>query len=147
MLPDSKTGRKAVHLNPPALDVLHAIPRLEGNPYVICGEKPGQHLVNLEKPWRRIRKAARLDDVRLHDLRHSFASVAASGGQSLVIIGKMLGHSQPATTARYAHLADDPMKAASDAVGRHIAAAMDGVSSGEVVDLPKSRRVAIKPDR
>jgi integrase len=147
MLPDSKTGRKAVHLNPPALDVLDAIPRLEGNPYVICGEKAGRHLVNLEKPWRRIRAVAKLDDVRLHDLRHSFASVAASGGQSLVVIGKMLGHSQPATTARYAHLADDPVKAASDAVGRHIAAAMDGGPSGEVVDLPRSRRTTPKPDR
>jgi integrase len=70
MLPDSKTGRKAVYLNAPALAVLHAIPRLEGNPYVICGDRPGRHLVNLEKPWRRIRTAAQLDDVRLHDLRH-----------------------------------------------------------------------------
>jgi integrase len=147
MLPDSKTGRKAVRLSPPALALLHSIPRLEGNPYVICGEKPGRHSVNLEKPWRRIRKAARLDDVRLHDLRHSFASVAASGGQSLVVIGKMLGHSQPATTARYAHLADDPVRAASDAVGKHIAAAMDGGDSGDVVDFPRSRRAAFKPDR
>jgi integrase len=148
MLPDSKTGRKAVRLSPPSLAVLHDIPRLEeGNPYVICGEKAGRHLVNIEQPWRRIRKAAQLDDVRLHDLRHSFASVAASGGQSLVIIGKMLGHSQPATTARYAHLADDPVKAASDAVGRHIAAAMEGGSSGDIVDLPSSRRATSKLDR
>jgi integrase len=145
MLPDSKTGRKAIHLNAPALALLQTIPRLEGNPNVICGEREGQHLVNLEKPWRRIRKAAKLEDVRLHDLRHSFASVAASGGQSLVVIGKMLGHSQPATTARYAHLTDDPVKAASDAVGRHIAAAMEGVS-GEIIGLrklkaaPKSHR-------
>ena len=139
MLPDSKTGRKAVHLNAPALAVLHAIPRLEGNPYVICGERPGRHLVNLEKPWRRIRKAAKLDDVRLHDLRHSFASVAASGGQSLVMIGKMLGHSQPATTARYAHLADDPVKAASETVGRRIASAMEGGGGYEVADLSQSR--------
>ncbi len=120
------------------------MPRLEGNPYVICGENPGQHLVNLEKPWRRIRKAAGLGDVRLHDLHHSFASVAASGGQSLVVIGKMLGHSQPQTTARYAHLADDPVKAATDAVGRHIAAAMEGSNSGEVVELPGSGRTATK---
>ena len=147
MLPDSKTGRKAVRLSPPALELLQAIPRLEGNPYVICGEKPGRHLVNLEKPWRRIRAAANLDDVRLHDLRHSFASVAASGGQSLIVIGKLLGHSQPATTARYAHLADDPVKAASDAVGRHIAAAMGGGTSREVIDLPRSRRAAPKLDR
>ena len=144
-LPDSKTGRKAVHLSPPALALLETIPHLEGNPYVICGEKAGRHLVNLEKPWRRIRKAAKLDDVRLHDLRHSFASVAASGGQSLVVIGKLLGHSQPATTARYAHLADDPVKAASDAVGRHIAAAMDGGIGGELMDLTRSRGTRRKP--
>jgi hypothetical protein len=55
MLPDSKTGRKAIHLNAPALALLQTIPRLEGNTYVICSEKPGQHLVNLEKPWRRSR--------------------------------------------------------------------------------------------
>jgi len=96
-LPDSKTGRKIIHLNAPALALLRTIPRLEGNPFVICGEKARRHLVNIEQPWRRIRRAAKLEDVRLHDLRHSFASVAASGGQSLVIIGKMLGHSQPAT--------------------------------------------------
>ena len=141
LLPVSKTGRKTIRLNAPALAVLHEIPRLEDNPYVICGERPGRHLVNLEKPWRRIRAAAKLDDVRLHDLRHSFASVGASGGQSLVIIGKMLGHSQPATTARYAHLADDPVRAASEAVGRHIASAMDG-SPGEVSAFPRSRRSA-----
>jgi integrase len=145
LLPDSKTGRKAILLNPPAMAVLHNIPRLEGNAYVICGERPGRHLVNLEKPWRRIRAAAKLDDVRLHDLRHSFASVAAAGGQSLVIIGKMLGHSQPATTARYAHLADDPVKAASDAVGRHIASAMGNGANGDVVDFARSRGVTGKP--
>jgi len=105
---------------------------------VICGEKQGQHLANIEKPWRRIRKAANLEDVRLHDLRHSFASVAASGGQSLIVIGKMLGHSKPTTTARYAHLADDPVKAASNAVGRQIAAAMEGRMS-ELVELSKRR--------
>jgi integrase len=144
LLPDSKTGRKTIRLNAPALALLHEIPRLDGNAYVICGERPWRHLVNLEKPWRRIRAAAKLDDVRLHDLRHSYASVAASGGQSLIIIGKLLGHSQPATTARYAHLADDPVKAASEAVGRHIAAAMDG-TSGEVVHFAKSRGARRKP--
>ncbi len=140
-------GPKGCRLSPPALTLLQTIPRLEGNPYVICGERPGRHLVNLEKPWRRIRAAAKLDDVRLHDLRHSFASVAASGGQSLVVIGKLLGHSQPATTARYPHLADDPVRAASDAVGRHIAAAMESRTSGEVVSLPNSRKAAPKLDR
>jgi integrase len=138
LLPDSKTGRKTIRLNAPALALLHELPRLERNPYVICGERPGRHLVNLEKPWRRIRAAAKLEDVRLHDLRHSYASVGASGGQSLVVIGKLLSHSQPATTSRYAHLADDPVKAASEAIGRHIAAALDGMA-GEIIDFGRSR--------
>jgi integrase len=123
-LPDSKTGVKTLHFPPPALSVLEELPRLDGNPYVIAGAKSGAAMVNLEKPWRAIRKAAALEDVRLHDLRHAFASVAASSGMGLPIIGKMLGHSQPATTARYAHLASDPVKAAAAAVAGKIAAAM-----------------------
>ncbi len=119
-LPDSKTGAKTIYLNPPALQVLNDVPRLENNPHVICGDKPGAHLVNLQKPWRRIRKEAGLDDVRLHDLRHSFASVAVAGGMSLPLIGALLGHSQPQTTARYAHLSADPLKAASAFVANKI---------------------------
>jgi integrase len=125
-LPDSKTGAKTLHLPPPALAVLVDLPRLDGNPHVIAGQKAGAHLVNLEKPWRGIRAAADLNDVRLHDLRHAFASVAASSGMGLPIIGKMLGHTQAATTHRYAHLASDPVKAAAAAVAGKIAAAMDG---------------------
>ena len=87
-------------------------------------------MVNLEKPWRAIRAVGGLEDVRLHDLRHAFASVAASSGMGLPIIGKMLGHTQAATTHRYAHLASDPVKAAAAAVAGKIAAAMDG-GSGE----------------
>lgn len=123
-LPDSKTGRKTIHLNPPALEVMNSLPRVAGNSYLIAGRKQGAHLVNLQKPWRLVRAHAGLDDVRVHDLRHSFASVAAAGGFSLPLIGAMLGHSQPATTARYAHLAADPVKAASATVGDKIAAAM-----------------------
>ena len=84
----------------------------------------------MEKPWRAIRAAAGLDDVRLHDLRHAFASVAASSGMGLPIIGKMLGHTQAATTNRYAHLASDPVKAAAAAVAAKIAAAMSGGTGG-----------------
>jgi integrase len=138
-LPDSKTGKKVIHLNPPALDVLVALPRLEGNPHVICGAKPGAHLVNLEKPWRRVRKAALLTDVRLHDLRHSFASVAVAGGASLPLIGGLLGHAEPGTTARYAHLAADPLKAAAEAIGARIAAAMAGGIKANVTKLPPKR--------
>jgi len=125
-LPDSKTGAKTLHLPPPALAVLAELPRLAGNPHVIAGAKEGAALVNLEKPWRAIRAAAGLEDVRIHDLRHAFASVAASSGMGLPIIGKMLGHTQPATTQRYAHLASDPVKAAAAAVAGKIAAAMAG---------------------
>ena len=131
-LPDSKTGAKTLHLPPPALAVLVALPRMEGNPYVIVGHKRSAAMVNLEKPWRAIRSTAGLDGVRLHDLRHAFASVAASSGMGLPIIGKMLGHTQAATTHRYAHLASDPVKAAAAAVAGKIAAAMSG--SSEEVD-------------
>jgi len=128
-LPDSKTGAKTLHLPPPALAVLAELPRVDGNPHVIVGGVPGAPLVNLEKPWRAIRKAAGLEDVRLHDLRHSFASIAASGGMGLPIIGKMLGHTQAQTTQRYAHLASDPVKAAAATVAGKIAAAMAAGSS------------------
>ena len=124
-LPDSKSGAKTLHLPPPALAVLAALPRIEDNPHVIAGHKHGAAMVNLEKPWRTIRARATLEDLRLHDLRHAFASVAASRGMGLPIIGKMLGHTQAATTHRYAHLASDPVKAAAAAVAGEIAAAMD----------------------
>lgn len=134
-LPESKTGRKSIYLNAPALEVLAKLPRLEGNPHVICGEKEGAHLVNLQKPWRRIRKAAELQDVRIHDLRHTFASWGAMGGLPLTIIGGLLSHSQPQTTQRYAHLAADPLKAATNRVAGAIAAAMDRPSQGSVVKI------------
>ncbi len=135
LLSDSKTGQKAIPLPAPALEVLTSIPRVENNPYVICGAKPDAHLVNLQKPWRRIRKAAGLDDVRLHDLRHSFASAAAATGASLPLIGKMLGHTQAQTTQRYAHLADDPVRAAGEKAGAWITSAMTGGKDAEIVKL------------
>jgi integrase len=125
-LADSKTGKKAIHLSPPALQVLAELPRIEGNPFVIVGERKGRHLVNLQKPWRRIRLAAGLPDIRIHDLRHSFASVAASRGGSLPLIGRLLGHTQAQTTARYAHLAADPVRHLNDSTGEALAAAMAG---------------------
>ncbi|TWD57807.1 site-specific recombinase XerD [Agrobacterium vitis] len=119
-LPDSKTGAKTIYLSAPALQVLATIPRLDGNPHVICGQKAGARLINLQKPWNAIRRKAGFADVRIHDLRHSFASIAVANGMSLPMIGKLLGHSQPQTTARYAHLADDPMKQATDLIGSKI---------------------------
>jgi integrase len=123
-LPDSKTGAKLVYVNDAAIKLLRAIPRMAGNSYVIAGKNQGARLINLQKPWRRIRAAANLDNVRIHDLRHSFASVAAGAGMSLPVIGKLLGHTQPVTTQRYAHLAADPIRAASNLIGNQISAAM-----------------------
>jgi integrase len=123
-LPTSKTGFKVVHLNAPALAVLAGLPRIVGNPYVLPGQRRGQHLVNVTDTWYAIRALADLPDVRLHDLRHSLASVGAGAGLSLSIIGGLLGHSQPGTTARYAHLAADPLQKAAELVGEHIADAL-----------------------
>jgi integrase len=140
-LPDSKTGAKAIPLGAPALELLASLPRIEGNPHVLPGDKPERHLVGLQKAWERIRKRAGLEDVRLHDLRHSFASVAVAGGDSLYLVGKLLGHQQSRTTERYAHLADDPLRAVADRTSGVIAAAMNGKPGGgaEVVDLPKRK--------
>ena len=93
--------------------MLADLPREEDNPWVIRGKLPGTHLTDLQRPWRRIRERAGLEDVRIHDLRHSFASRALALGESLTMIGKLLGHTQVQTTARYAHLARDSIQNAA----------------------------------
>ncbi len=98
---------------PEARAVLAALPREDGNPWVIAGKLPDSHITDLQKPWRRIRERAGLEDVRIHDLRHSFASRALALGESLTMIGKLLGHTQVQTTARYAHLARDSIQNAA----------------------------------
>lgn len=186
-LPDSKSGAKSLYLNAPALEVLAGLPELKDNPFLICGEKAGAHLVNLEKPWRRLRasatvklwarhpddriagvvqqlqKSLRRDptieechaafvrklpsdakapigllDVRLHDLRHAFASVGAIGGLGLPVIGALLGHSQPSVTHRYAHLSADPLRAASEAIAERISGALKA-GSGMVLRSAKPK--------
>ncbi len=119
-LPDSKTGGRAVPLAPSAVKLLAALPRDPDSPWVIAGRKPGAHLTDLQHPWRRIRARAGLDDVRIHDLRHSFASRALALGEGLPMIGKLLGHTQVQTTARYAHLARDTVKASAARIGDSI---------------------------
>lgn len=135
-LPDSKTGRKDILLGAAALEVLQRAPRVDGSAYVCSGTIKNKPLGSLQKAWERIRIRADLPGLRLHDLRHSFASVSATGGDSLLVIGAMLGHRQPSTTKRYSHLADDPVRAAADRTSRRIAALMGG-ASGEVVPLRK----------
>lgn len=119
-LRDSKTGKKTVYLSAAARAVLERVSRRADNPYVICGDKPGCRLVGLPRAWRRIRKRAGLADLRIHDLRHAFASAAALNGTPLLTIGKLLGHSQPSVTDRYAHLASAPLVHVADQVASEI---------------------------
>ena len=108
-LPDTKGGALTVSLNDAACDLLGRLKKRDSiHPYVIPGAVPGLPLVNLQKPWTKLRKLAELDDVRLHDLRHTFASIGAGMGMSLPLLGRLLGHSQAATTSRYAHLSQKP---------------------------------------
>ena len=112
-LRDAKSGARAVPLSPAARQILVELPRTPDNPWVIPGSLPGRHLANLNAAWQVVREKAELDDVRVHDLRHSFASRALALGHSLTMIGKLLGHRQPQTTARYAHLARHSVKSAA----------------------------------
>jgi len=123
-LPDSKTGAKRIVLGKAAAEVLRRIKRLPDNPHVIAGTLPGRFWTDLQRPWRRIRAKAGLPNVRLHDLRHTFASVAAGRGESLAKIGGLLGHSHVQTTARYAHLAPDPLRDTADRTAGEIFRAM-----------------------
>jgi integrase len=140
LLSDSKTGQKAIVLNAPALDVLNRIARI--GTYVIAGDSAGQDgekpRSDLKRPWAVVSRQAGLKGVRIHDLRHTYASFGAGGGLGLPIIGKLLGHSQSATTQRYAHLDNDPLKRAANAIGATIAAAMgDGAQSADVVPFSR----------
>lgn len=129
-LRDSKTGAKEVFLPPAARQLLAELPRQPDNPYVIVGRNEGRHLVNIKYSWATIRKDAGLEDVRIHDLRHTFASVGARAGMSLPVIGALLGHRSPQTTARYAHLSDDPLRSAAEMIGAGITDAFGRTSDG-----------------
>jgi integrase len=135
-LPDSKSGRKTVILNAPALAVLNAIERI--GPYVLPGDDPERPRRDLKRPWDSVTKRAGLTGVRLHDLRHTYASFGAGGGLGLPIIGRLLGHAQTATTARYAHLDNDPLRRASEAIAGRIAAALEGTPTASVRSLRRS---------
>jgi integrase len=136
---EGKTGRRPVILPPPALLILSQHPR-RGS-FVFPGISPGENSEkprsDLNRPWRAVARRAKLHGVRLHDLRHSFASFAAAGGASLPIIGKLLGHTQAQTTSRYSHLADDPLRVIADKVGATVAAALEGKPPAEQLQLRK----------
>ena len=119
-LRDTKSGPRRVPLTPAVDRVLARIPRIEGNPWVIAGEKPGGRLGGIDRLWHRLRARAGLDDVRLHDCRHSFASQALALGEGLPLIARLLGHKTVMTTVKYAHLARDTEKASAAKVGDSI---------------------------
>jgi integrase len=133
-LPDSKSGRKTVILNASAIAVLNQLEKI--GPYVVPGDDPGRPRSDLHRPWRAITRRSLLQGVRLHDLRHTYASFGAGSGPGLPIIGRLLGHTQAATTARYAHLDNDPLRRASEVIGGRIAAALEG--KGSVVSFRRS---------
>lgn len=119
LVPISKTGRpRSIALNGQALALLRSITPIPGNPYIFPSPVTGRPSASLHFPWARIRERALLDDVRLHDLRHSFASFLVNQGVSLYVVQGLLGHTQPRTTQRYAHLAQDTLLEAAEVVGR-----------------------------
>jgi integrase len=150
-LPDSKTGAKVVRLGAPALDLLSGLPRF-ASPFVFpaargVNKSPDRerrvgagHFVGIERIWQRVRARAGIGDVRLHDLRHTFASWSVMGGATLHMTGALLGHRQAGTTMRYAHLADDPVQAAADRVARAIAGALGAGEPANVVNLRDGRQ-------
>ncbi len=148
LLPTSKTGKKSIILNAPALAILSALPRV--GDYVIAGASAGakdeKPRADLKKPWRAISARAGLSGVRIHDLRHTHASVGAGAGLGLPIIGKLLGHTQAATTQRYAHLDHDPLRRASEYIANELATAMGERAAspvaGKIVHLRKAGKMS-----
>jgi integrase len=143
-LADSKTGKKPLYLSAAAQAVLAELPRMKGNPHIIAGARESAPRADLNNPWRAVRKAAKLDSVRIHDLRHSFASFGAGASLGLPIIGKLLGHSQAATTHRYAHLDADPLRRAVETIGNTIAAAMAGGKAENIVPIAATKSPVLK---
>ena len=139
-LPDSKTNEpRTIHLSDAALDVLSSLPRV--GPYIVAGANVGEPYKNLGRAWIVARALVGLDDVRLHDLRHSYASLAAGKSVSLPMIGKLLGHRNPATTARYAHLARDAAASVNDQLGAAMVSAIEkGAPRGASVTKLRRRR-------
>jgi integrase len=141
-LPDSKTGAKIVPLGAPAIAVLARLSRREGSPWVFPAATGEGHHVGIPRVWRRLKVIAELTNLRLHDLRHGFASVAVADGSSLYLLGKVLGHKQATTTARYAHLQLDPVRAVANRTSRQLESALKGGATEPKVLRMEMRRRA-----
>ncbi|HPO09607.1 MAG TPA: site-specific integrase, partial [bacterium] len=121
-LPMTKSGNsRIVPLSEPAIEILQNLPRTQGNPFIICGERRGCHMVNLGKPWRRIRQRAGLPDLKLHDIRRSYGSILASEGVAMQTIQRLLGHSNVTVTSKvYAHLSPDTLADGTKQLGTKV---------------------------
>jgi integrase len=132
-LEDSKSGPKDVYLSRPAIELLAGLKRHESG-YVIPSQREGKHRVCIKKPWSAVCERAGLADLHIHDLRHSFASFGVGLGATLPVLGELLGHKQSRTTQRYAHVANDPLRAAAESIGSHVADLLNG-GGAEVVEV------------
>ena len=142
-LRDAKTGARMVPLTPEASQVLVGLVRVRRSPWVFAGSRPDRRLSQLTTFWHRVRKRAGVEDVRIHDLRHSFASRALALGESLTMIGRLLGHTDVGSTARYAHLSRDAEKVAVARVGGSIEADIlraEAAAPGGEHGLPAAER-------
>ncbi|MEA3277975.1 MAG: tyrosine-type recombinase/integrase [Pseudomonadota bacterium] len=142
-LPETKAGRPHyIPLSAPTLALLQQIPREEGNPHILPGKLTGAHLVNIAKPWSRVRKTAGVEDVRLHDLRRTVGSWLAQAGNSLHLIGRVLNHSNQSTTAIYARFAQDQVRDALEQHAARLLGAAGITETADVVELKKPKRGA-----
>lgn len=135
-LPDSKTGARTLTLPVPALELLRRLKHdhAGSSAFVFPGKRPGTFFTGIQKPWQRLRRDAGLEDVRIHDLRHSFASLAVANGESLYLVGHVLGHRRAITTQRYAHVAVTPMLGVANRTAGHLARLLEGPTNGRNPD-------------
>ena len=145
-LEDSKTGSRKIYLTPQASEVLANIPRQANNPFVICGAKAGAYLVNIKDLWKRVITAAGIEDCRIHDLRHSYASFAVSSGSTLAEIGGQLGHRSAQTTSRYAHLFDDPVGRSAENAARFIEQAAGLNDAADQPAMAEKKETSLPPE-
>lgn len=134
-LGDSKTGAKVIPIGAPACEVLASVTAIEGSEFVFPASSGDGRFQGVERIWRKARVMAGFPTLRLHDLRHSFASVGLARGDALAVIGAILGHADVKTTSRYAHLADDPVKNAANEISKSVHAAFSSKRSAEVIPI------------
>ncbi len=141
-LPDSKTGAREVPLGSAALQLLANLPRTKGIEWVFPASRGKGSTKGLPRIWKAVLKRAGVAGVRIHDVRHTFASVSVASGEAIYLTGKVLGHREARSTERYAHVARSPIQEVADRTSARIAAALKGGDTKNVVDMAKAKRQA-----